>query len=51
MKLLIGDATKAKKVLDWEPKVRFAEIVRIMVDADVESLSRRGAQEHLGKLP
>ena len=51
VELLIGDATKAKKILDWEPKVRFAELVRIMVDADIEALSRGGAQEHLGKLP
>ncbi|HMG05385.1 MAG TPA: GDP-mannose 4,6-dehydratase, partial [Chthoniobacterales bacterium] len=49
--VLIGDATKAKKDLDWEPKVRFHELVRIMVDADVESLSRTTAQKHLGKLP
>ncbi|MFN2508075.1 MAG: GDP-mannose 4,6-dehydratase [Chthoniobacterales bacterium] len=49
--LLIGDATKAKKLLDWEPKVRFAELVRIMVDADLESLSRQSAQERLGKMP
>jgi GDPmannose 4,6-dehydratase len=33
--LLIGDATKAKKVLNWEPQVRFEELVRIMVDADL----------------
>jgi GDPmannose 4,6-dehydratase len=49
--LLIGDASKAKKVLDWEPKVRFHELVRIMVDADMELLSRSGAREQLGKLP
>src|SRR5438045_5291308 len=49
--LLIGDASKAKKLLDWEPKVRFHELVRIMVDADLESLSRATAQQHLGKLP
>jgi GDPmannose 4,6-dehydratase len=49
--LLIGDASKAKKVLDWEPKVRFPELVRIMVDADVELLSRTSAREQLGKLP
>ena len=49
--LLIGDASKAKKILGWEPKVRFAELVRIMVDADVEAITRRSAQEHLGKLP
>jgi len=33
--LLIGDATKAKKLLNWEPQVRFEELVRIMVDADL----------------
>ena len=49
--LLIGDASKAKKILDWEPKVRFQELVRIMVDADVELFSRTTAQQHLGKLP
>ncbi len=49
--LLIGDPAKAKRVFDWEPKVRFAELVRIMVDADMELLSRKTAQEHLGRLP
>jgi GDPmannose 4,6-dehydratase len=49
--LLIGDASKAKKVLNWEPKVRFPELVRIMVDADIELLSRTATQKHLGKLP
>jgi len=33
--LLIGDASKAKKLLNWEPQVRFEELVRIMVDADL----------------
>jgi GDPmannose 4,6-dehydratase len=32
--LLIGDATKAKTKLGWEPKVKFKELVRMMVDAD-----------------
>ena len=50
VELLIGDPSKAKKVLDWEPKVRFAELVRIMVDADLAALSSRSAQEQLGKL-
>ena len=35
---LKGDATKAREVLGWEPKVKFAELVRIMVDADVKRL-------------
>ena len=33
--LLIGDPAKAKKQLGWEPKVRFNELVKIMVDADL----------------
>jgi len=49
--LLIGDASKAKKILDWEPKVRFHDLVRIMVDADMELLAHRAPREHLGKLP
>lgn len=33
--LLLGDASKAKRVLGWEPKVKFKELVRIMVDAEL----------------
>ncbi len=33
--LLIGDPSKAKKQLGWEPKVRFKDLVKIMVDADL----------------
>lgn len=36
--LLIGDASKAKKVLGWEPKVKFDSLVKIMVDADLAEL-------------
>ena len=35
---LRGDATKARKLLGWEPKTRFRDLVRIMVDADVAAL-------------
>jgi GDPmannose 4,6-dehydratase len=49
--VLLGDASKAKKILGWEPKVRFYELVRIMVDADMDLLSRHTPREHLGKLP
>jgi GDPmannose 4,6-dehydratase len=37
--LLVGDASKARKQLGWEPKVSFEELVRMMVDADLERLS------------
>jgi GDPmannose 4,6-dehydratase len=33
--VLVGDASKAKSQLHWEPKVRFKDLVRIMVDADL----------------
>ncbi|MFZ0709726.1 MAG: GDP-mannose 4,6-dehydratase [Terrimicrobiaceae bacterium] len=39
--LLVGDASKAKRLLEWEPKVRFPELVRLMVDADIASLEKR----------
>ncbi|OGJ22503.1 MAG: GDP-mannose 4,6-dehydratase [Candidatus Pacebacteria bacterium RIFCSPHIGHO2_01_FULL_46_10] len=34
---LIGDASKAKKVLGWSPKTSFKDLVRIMVEAELES--------------
>ena len=40
--LLIGNPARAKKELDWEPKVRFKELVQIMVDADLEMLEGKG---------
>jgi len=39
--VLIGDASKAKKKLGWQPKTSFKELVKIMVDADVEELNRK----------
>ena len=37
--LLIGDPAKAKKQLGWEHKVKFKELVKIMVDADLKLAS------------
>lgn len=39
--LLIGDASKAKKQLQWEPRVRFRELATMMVDADLEAERER----------
>ena len=36
VELLLGDATMAKKVLGWEPKTSLDELVKIMVDYDLE---------------
>lgn len=35
--LLVGDASKARRVLDWEPKIRFRELVREMVLEDMRN--------------
>ena len=37
---LVGDAGKARRVLGWEPRVSFEELIHIMVDADMEALQR-----------
>jgi len=39
--LLVGDASKAGRQLGWEPSVSFAELARLMVDADLEYWERR----------
>ena len=36
--LLIGDYSKAKEQLGWAPKTKFADLVKLMVDADVKLL-------------
>lgn len=39
--LLLGDASKAKQLMGWEPKVKFKELVKLMVDAELhESQSK-----------
>lgn len=38
--ILIGDNSKARKILKWKPKVKFKQLVRMMVDADMELVSK-----------
>lgn len=38
--VLLGDSSKAKTKLKWEPRVKFRDLVRIMVDADMEIASK-----------
>ncbi len=42
--LLVGDATKARERLGWEPRTSFEELIRLMVDADVALLAREAGQ-------
>lgn len=48
VELLIGNPAKARKQLGWEPKVRFKELVRIMVDHDLELAQREAKIANLG---
>jgi GDPmannose 4,6-dehydratase len=49
--VLLGDASKAERELDWRPKVKFHDLVRLMVDADwkllQDQLDGRAARESL----
>jgi GDPmannose 4,6-dehydratase len=38
--LLIGDATKAREQLGWEPKIKFKQLVKLMVEADLKLVGR-----------
>jgi len=50
--LLIGNPEKARRQLGWEPKVRFRELVQIMVDADLELARReRAIRDAVGPNP
>jgi len=40
--LLVGDPSKAKRKLGWEPSVTFRDLVRIMVEADMATLQAMG---------
>ena len=41
---MVGNPAKAKRLLHWEPKTSFADLIREMTLAEVESLSRRSAE-------
>src|SRR5207245_9142586 len=49
--ILIGNAGKAKKILGWEAKTRFNDLVRLMVDEDMELLERKTVRGQLGNQP
>ncbi|MEX0330187.1 MAG: GDP-mannose 4,6-dehydratase [Puniceicoccaceae bacterium] len=40
--LLIGDPAKAKRELGWEPKTKFTDLVKIMTEADIASVEKKG---------
>jgi GDPmannose 4,6-dehydratase len=47
---LIGDASKARRVLGWDPSITFEQLVAMMVDADVARYSNRAISERAGSV-
>jgi GDPmannose 4,6-dehydratase len=47
--LLIGDASKARSVIGWEPTYTFRELIKEMVAADLEALSTESGREDLSR--
>src|SRR2546426_981721 len=43
--VLLGNSSKAKRVLGWEPKVKFKDLIRLMVDHDLELARQEVANE------
>ena len=42
VELLIGDYSKAKNILGWEPQTQLSELVKIMTEADYKSVVKKG---------
>ena len=42
VELLLADYSKAKKELNWEPKINFKELVKMMVESDIDQLKKYG---------
>jgi len=42
VELLMGDYSKAKREFGWQPKVKFEELIKIMVKADWEKVKVKG---------
>jgi GDPmannose 4,6-dehydratase len=49
--LLLGDSSKARRVLGWKPKVGFRELVRLMVDHDLNLARLENLQKANGHVP
>jgi GDPmannose 4,6-dehydratase len=49
--LLLGDSTKARRALGWRPRIDFASLVNMMVDADLELARRERVLEFTGHGP
>jgi GDPmannose 4,6-dehydratase len=44
--VLCGDMSKARQLLQWEPRVKFPDLVRMMVESDLKDLQERGERRN-----
>lgn len=47
--VLCGDASKARRILGWKPKVTFKQLVRLMVDADIKMIKQHQQSTRVGQ--
>ena len=48
---LVGDASRAREILDWKPSLDLATLIRMMVDADLERVKREPAPSAHARVP
>jgi GDPmannose 4,6-dehydratase len=48
---LVGDASKAREKLGWQPRVSFKEMIEMMVDADLDRLAAGAVRPELARPP
>lgn len=47
--LLLGDTTKARKILKWRPKIKFAELVNIMMDFELANINKIASLQDISR--
>ncbi|MET0805466.1 MAG: GDP-mannose 4,6-dehydratase, partial [Lacisediminihabitans sp.] len=47
---LVGDASKARRQLGWEPTVTFEQLIQMMVESDINEQTKLDAQRHAFQL-
>jgi len=45
--MLLGNASKAKQLLGWEPKVKFKQLVKLMAEFDLKNIEKHHGEEFL----
>ena len=50
VEVLLGDSSKARKTLGWEPRIPLDALIKEMVDADLEQVARHSSESAISRL-